>query len=398
MAGFLLLAGVCILLPGCSRFRHQSHDTVYVSARQTYLHDRVAAVSSRVALVTNGQKLQVVGRGRRFLQVKTDKNQIGWIEEHAVIDGKTADAFQQLADQHKNDPITARATLRDDLYLHMLPGRTTEHFYLLAGNAKVDLLCRASVPRANATGAVPPRPATPSAAAKPAAPSAAQPAAKPGSPAAKPASAATKPATPAVAPAPAPEPPPMEDWWLVRDAQGHVGWLLAGRVDVDVPDEIGIYAEGQRIVGAWVLAHVTDPESSAPNHQVPEYVTVLSPPKSGLHFDFDQVRVFTWSLKHHRYETAFRLHPIQGYLPFLVNAQPAQGGSGSFSFLISADGATGTDPATGVTRPMHPRTIAFQLTDTRVQRTGSDLGPIPIQHDPNDQKPGADKKNAKKHK
>jgi SH3-like domain-containing protein len=368
-SGFsLLLLGALAALCGCERFHEATHDTVYVSARQMYIHDRVAAVSNRVAEVVNGQPLEVLEHGRRFLKVKTRKNEIGWIEEHAVIDSKTHDSFVQLADQHKKDPVVATATVRDDIYLHLLPGRETERFYLLAANAKIQLLARASVPKTPVPGSLP-------------------------SAAPKPGDAAKKPVAPVaripqvVKPAPVGPvndlpPIPMEDWWLVRDAQGQAGWMLAGRLDVDVPDEIAQYAEGQRIVGAYILTKVHDDEATTPDQQVPEYVTVLSPPKSGLPFDFDQVRVFTWSLKHHRYETAFRLHPIQGFLPVLVSTQPGPGGASVpvFDFQLANGPDVSMDPATGITKPASARTIHYEMLDTVVKRIGPDMGPIQLGH------------------
>jgi hypothetical protein len=376
----LLLVCVLAFSSGCNRFRQELHDTVYVSARQMYLHDRVAAVSNRVAEVVNGQPLEVLEHGRRFLKVKTQKNEIGWIEERAVIDAKTFQAFDQLGVQHKDDPVVATGVLRDDIYLHLTPGRDAERFYLLAANAKVQLLSRASVPKSAPGSGQAPKPQTP----KPAN------AATSHAPASKP----TAPAVTHVPSLPAAEPPPLEDWWLVRDAQGHAGWLLAGRVDVDVPDEIGVFAEGQRYVGAYIFNKVFDADATTPDHQVPQYVTVLSPPQAGLPFDFDQVRVFTWSIRHHRYETAFRLHPIQGYLP--VRVTPAAGGKAPvFSFQIANGDSLTADPATGITRPASPRTITYEMDDTSARRIGSDLGPIPVSHLPESQpksaKPGKKK-------
>jgi SH3-like domain-containing protein len=365
------LAVVC----GCGRIHHERHETVYVTARQMYLHDRVAAVSNRVAQVNNGQPLEVLEHGRRFLKVKTQKNEIGWIEEHAVIDSETYEAFAQLAEQHKKDPVIATAVLRDDIYLHLTPGRKSDRFLLLPANAKLQLLTRASVPKAPLPGMGPVerKPATPPASSDktphPGLPPANKSAAAPAKP---PAPAAHLPATPDA------PPPIMEDWWLIRDAQGNAGWLLAGRIDVDVPDEIAQYSEGQRIVGAYMLTKITDPESSVPNHEVPEYVMVLEPPKAGLPFDFDQVRVFTWSVKRHRYETAFRLRPIQGFLPVTISRVPGPGGSvPAFSFLLGNGDNVSIDPQTGITRPVAPRTINYEMIDTVVKRIGPDLAPIP---------------------
>jgi len=379
-----LILGISLALSvsGCSRIRQEKHDTVYVTARQMYLHDRVAAVSNRVAEVSNGQSLEVLERGRRFYKVKTQKGEIGWIEEHAVIDSDLYSEFQKLADEHTNDSVVATAVLRDDMYLHLTPGRNTEHFLLLPGNAKVQMLVRATVPKAGPGAPARRRPA-------------AAPAAAGNAPAGKGTGStpAQQAASPPEAPAPIPKPtetstpvpgqpaappPVLEDWWLVRDGNGHAGWLLSSRMDIDVPDSVAQYAEGQHIVGAYVLTKITDPEAAAPDHQVPEYVMLLSPPKAGLPFDFDQVRVFTWSVKRHRYETAFRIRPIRGYLPVTISTTTERAGKvPAFSFRISTDSDVAIDAQTGAARPANLRTINYEMIDTVVRRIGPDLAPIP---------------------
>jgi SH3-like domain-containing protein len=355
-AGLRLLFGsaICVVLTtvlaGCNRLRqHAKPEMVYVVAKQTYLRDRVAAVSNRVALVTNGEALEVVEHGRRFLRTKTSKGEVGWIEDHMVIDQATYDQFAALQQQHAHDPVVATAVLRDDLYLHVKPGRETDRFYLLPESQKLQLLIRASVP-------------------KPAPPqgflTAPRPPAGGKEKTGKEKQTAAK-ATPAGEPA-----VPMEDWWLVRDSRGQVGWLLSRRLDIDVPDEIAGYSEGQKIVGAYVLTRVNDPDSSLPDKLVPEYVSVTNAYKDGLPYDFDQVRVFTWNVKKHRYETAYRQRNIEGYLPVTISqSKNAQGQAiPVFSITVATSDAVKVDPLTGAARPVATDTLNYQLEGGMVKR------------------------------
>jgi SH3-like domain-containing protein len=344
-------------LSGCTRLReHLKPEMVYVVAKQTYLRDRVAAVSNRIALVSNGEPLEVIEHGRRFLKAKTAKGEVGWIEEHMVIDQAAYDQFAALGKQHAHDPVVATAVLRDDLYLHVKPGRETDRFYLLPENEKLQLLIRASVPK-------PTPPQGMLAAPRPAVGTKGK---KAGAPGAK----APLPGEPAV---------PMEDWWLIRDSRGQVGWMLSRRLDVDVPDEIAGYSEGQKIVGAYVLTRVYDPESSLPDKMVPEYVSVTNAYKDGLPYDFDQVRVFTWNVKKHRYETAYRQRNVQGYLPVQVSrGKNAQGQPvPEFSITVAASDQVKVDPVTGATRPAQTDVLRYQLEGGMVRRVTVG-GPAPV--------------------
>ena len=356
----LLLVALCLV--SCKHSgRGGVGEIMYVAAPEAGLRDRLATIYNRVGMVKNGDRVEVLERQKRFVRVRTADKTEGWIEMRSLVPAETFDQFQKLAQENREAMVQGHGVTRVELNMHVSPGRETDTLYQLPEAAKVEMLRRATARRATPEeiaakraadlariAGEPAKPAPkkrapstqgPSNQVQPqqseaqqaqpgqeqraqnqpsqVQPSQAQPSqtqphqAQPPTPKAKPAPKASQ------AKAPAQEPPPMDDWWLVRDQQGHTGWVLARMVDLDIPLDVAQYAEGQRIQAAFVLNTVQDSEKGP----VAQYVVLLNENRDGIPYDFNQVRVFTWNLKRHRYETAYRERSIVGYFPLPVSTE-----------------------------------------------------------------------------
>jgi hypothetical protein len=274
-----VLLVACGTLLGCVR-EEKPEEIAYVSAPQTFIRDRVAPVYQKVATVHNADRVVVLDRSRRFALVRLESGEQGWLQERFLISRQVYEVAQKLPETTRSLPLQARAVTRAAVNLHILPGRETPYLYQLPGDESLEVLKRAVQPRDQAAPA--PRDS--------------------GQEGAK-----------------APEPPsvPLEDWWLVRTAGGdRAGWVLGRLIFIDLPLEIAQYSEGARIVAYFVLNEVSDGDK-----KVPQYLVLYTDPRDGLPFDFNQLRVFSWNLKRHRYETAYRERNLKGGLPALVTAE-----------------------------------------------------------------------------
>jgi hypothetical protein len=275
-----VLLVACGTLLGCVH-EEKPEEIAYVSAPQTFIRDRVAPVYQRVATVRNTDRVVVLDRSRRFALVRLESGEEGWLQERYLISRQVYEVAQKLPDTTRSLPVQARAVTRAAVNLHILPGRETPYLYQLKGDESLEVLKRAVQPRDQAA-APPLDPAQDETAAAPEAPAV-----------------------------------PLEDWWLVRTADGgRAGWVLGRLIFLDLPLEVAQYSEGARIVAYFVLNEVSDGD-----RKIPQYLVLYTDPRDGQPFDFNQVRVFSWNLKRHRYETAYRERNLKGVLPALVTTE-----------------------------------------------------------------------------
>ena len=276
---FAFFLALALSIAGCKR-NSAPKEKVYVAAQQVTLRDRVADVYNKVGNVKNGDALEVLERSKnkRWLRVRNAAQEEGWIEQKYTVDDVVYRAVAKLAADNRKALVQGHAAADTDLRMRVEPQRDADFLYMLKEKDKVELLKRASTEKPN------------------------------------------KQPPPAEQPKNAKPPEPVyEDWWLVRNAEGRVGWVVARNIDVEVPMEVAEYAEGRKIV-AWFKLNEVHSTKEKDSKMVPQYLMALSDPKGGLPYDFDQIRVFTWNQKRERYETAYREHLI-GDLPIQVATQ-----------------------------------------------------------------------------
>ena len=366
LCGVLL---VCVLLSaGCQRGPLRSNEVAYVAVPQAVLRDRVAALYNKVGTVTNGQKVEILEHQKRFVKVRTANQQEGWVELRFLAGQEVFDGFAKLAKENGGLPAQARGVTRAELNMHLTPARDAEKLYQLAEGEKLDILKRATAERQPAgtprysslreqSGTQPRKPVAKQAMLAKGTPGARVATVRDANP-------------PAIAPAPSTpqrtspdgkpeEPKPMDDWWLVRDKQGRVGWALARMVDMDVPMEIAQYAEGQRIQACFVLNRVHDEEREQ-GKDVAQYLVLMTGNKDGMPFDFNSFRIFTWNLRRHRYETAYRERNIMGFFPATVGTQnfDKEGTQPVFTLKLENEDGQTTDHTYRLAGPLVRRVLA----------------------------------------
>ncbi len=273
-----------------------------MAAAQVNLRDRMAPVFDKTGAVTNAERVQILERSKngRFVRVRSPREEEGWMEQRFLTTQAIFDRFQEIAQENASWPVQGKAVTKAILNMHADPERESPHLYQLKESEQVELLKRATTERAIVK-------TLPSS----------------GSPA-------------------QPPTPVLEDWWLVRDAGRHTGWVLGRIIDIEAPLEVAQYAEGQRIIACFVLNHVDDD-----GRNVPQYLMLLNEPKDGNPADFNQVRVFTWNAKRDRYETAYRERNLAGMLPATTNFQQFENEGNLPIFTLSFKDASGnTRPVT----------------------------------------------------
>jgi hypothetical protein len=368
------LLGSLLWLAGCGPSAPPTLGDAYVAPAVLGLRSEFAQNAAPAVMLKHGDHLQIVDVRRKYVRVLSDHGQYGWVDSSQLWSPAEMEQFRKFTEQALRMPSQGAATVYDELNVHIEPSRQSPALTKIPQAGSVEVLTHKIVPKnaplssGNAISLITKPAPTRKARKERAAVAYSDRPPKPPAPkvpdnwqelSAERIEAAP---VPQKAPAPLPPaPPPItssagskpgsksgskndkrsghsssgagaavgEEWSLVRTKDHLSGWVLTRNLTMSIPDEVAQYAEGKRIAAYFDLGAVKDEEKGI-NHN---WLWAISSDVEG--FDFESIRVFTWNRRRHRYETAYREHPIEGFLPIRVEASE---GKYRFSVIVRADG------------------------------------------------------------
>jgi hypothetical protein len=292
------------------------------------LHKEIDSKSSMVTTVHHGDRLEIVAQRRRWYKVRTAKGIEGWTNDRELLDPGQMRRLRALAAETAGMPSQGVATTFDTLNVHTEPSRQSPSFVQVVAKENVDVIAHKLALRAapeQKRELIPSRPKPEKKKAKVNGKASKVPLPPPPAPPAPPPDwlELSKPGVPATDGNGTPA-GPTDDWTLIRKEDGESGWVLTSGLYLKIPDEVAQYAEGHRITSYFSLGKIRDGEI-----QKDIWLWTTSDTLGEDH-DFDGYRVFVWSLRHHRYETAYIQRRERGFFPVLAKA-------GEFSVCLETD-------------------------------------------------------------
>jgi hypothetical protein len=192
------------------------------------------------------------------------------MDESTLIRDSTFEQMRAMLEERSGAEVQNTVTTLDEVNLRLAPGRSSDVVRRLRRNVVLEVIDRATTPR--------------------------------------------------------PETDATDIWFLVRRDADEIGWIFAQLVEFTTPEELRPYTEGRVYAAVRVLNEVVDPESGP----VRWYVVGERRPGAPAGLAFDGIRVFTWNLARHRYETSLRLRDLRGAYPVEITG----GASPGFRFHV----------------------------------------------------------------
>jgi hypothetical protein len=292
LLGFAVFLVICVALFVHLRTPSKPIELAYSGNRHTTLWSTSAQVRQAIGTLNFGERLEVLQRFQDQVKVKSSSGEVGWIQERDLMTADVWETVKDLGTSAAAMPVEAAGHTKALANLHVGPGRDTPRIRQLGKDVHVTMLERRvpEVPSSSSANTDDSGEATPGA--------------------------------------------KKEDWWLIRantpDEGPLAGWILGRFIELDVPAPLPDYANaaGMRIVGWFELNHVVDPDGVSKL----QYLLVGTHGPEGQTCDFSLMRVYTFAVKHDRYETAFIDSDVCGKLPVEVTKATAPGGDVLFSF------------------------------------------------------------------